>query len=325
MPKKPKWFQKGQEGKKRAAQTDAASQKRREQSGKPFRFFQKKNESCKITFLDTPDFYFSEHHLKLNNQWGNFFTCLNDFDTCPICESGENPSYILVGTIISHKEWTDKDGNTRKNQKMLFVAKAKARENLQRQIERRKSLVGCVYEIARGGASNECATGEDFEFLKKLSKAQLKKLVPPNQEEDEFLKPYDYAKLFEPQSADALRKLVGIDAPIGADDEVETEEEEQETPEVEEEEEEETWEDKLGPMNRNQLKKVIRDEELEVKVFKGQDDDTVRSNILEALVEKYGEAEEEEEVEEEGVDAEEEEVEEEEAESNEIDSIDDLL
>jgi len=148
--------------------------------------------------------------------------CLQDFDSCPICESGSNASYVLAGTVISHKKFTDKDGNEHNSQKQLFVAKGKARQHLLRQIDRREGdLRGCVYEMSRGTTQTESSVGEDFEFIKRLSQAELLKIAPGKTKEEkmDWLKPYDYAELLKPKSADELRKIVGIGPPVGSDEE----------------------------------------------------------------------------------------------------------
>jgi hypothetical protein len=214
--KKASWFQTGKAGEKRSAQVDAEAQARRERTG-PMRFYLKPGESAKVTFLDNPQFFLSEHNLKIGNSYYNFFTCLSDFDTCPICESGDSPSYIVVGTIINHKPWEDRDGNEHKNQKMLFVAKGRARQRILKRIEQNDGdLKYCVLEMTRGTGQTECATGEDFAFLKRLTAAQVKKLNTEG--EDDWLKAVDYEKVFEPKDPDELRKIVGGAAPVGADD-----------------------------------------------------------------------------------------------------------
>uniref|UniRef100_A0A6M3M8K1 Uncharacterized protein n=1 Tax=viral metagenome TaxID=1070528 RepID=A0A6M3M8K1_9ZZZZ len=157
--KKAAWYKTGADGVKESKQADAQAKARRESRG-PRRFHLPNDTSAKITFLDTPGFFLWEHNLQLGGKWFNYFTCLKDFDTCPLCESGDNASYILVGTVIDHSSYTADDGTKYVNQKKLFVAKGKARQNLLRQIERRDGdLKGCVYEMARGSSNTECATG----------------------------------------------------------------------------------------------------------------------------------------------------------------------
>jgi hypothetical protein len=78
-----------------------------------------------------------------------------------------------------------------KNQKQLFVGKGRARQRLQKQIERRDGdLSCCVYEMSRGTGQTECATGEDFEYIKRLQKKQLRAFVPEGQDPEQWLAPY---------------------------------------------------------------------------------------------------------------------------------------
>ena len=216
--KKAAWYKTGEAGVKASKQADVQAKARRESRG-PRRFHLPNDDSAKISFLDTPQFFLWEHNLNLGGKWFNYFTCLKDFDTCPLCESGDNASYILAGTVVNHKPYTDKDGAKHVNQKELFVAKGKARQSLLRQIERREGdLAGCVYEMARGSSTTECATGEDFDYLgKKLTKKQMKAFIPKDADE-KWLEPFDYEKIFEPKDPAELRKLIGGAPPVGADD-----------------------------------------------------------------------------------------------------------
>lgn len=228
--KKTGWYQTGKEGNEKASQVDAQAKARRDARG-PMRFRLNNDSAAKVTFVDTPSFFFSEHNLNLNNSWNNFFTCLSDFDDCPPCADGDNASYVVVGTVIDHSEYAAKDGTVYKDQKKLFVAKGKARQNLLRQISRRDGdLAFKLYEIFRGSNPTECGTGETLEFLKEISKASLKKYIKKQwdkegkeykeKELEEFLLPFDYTKIFAPKSPEELRKIIGGEVPTGADDDL---------------------------------------------------------------------------------------------------------
>lgn len=211
------WFYKGKAGIERSKQVDAEQKARRDQKG-PMRFWLENETSAKITFLDSPEFFLPEHNLKLGGKYFNFYTCLGEKDTCPACEDGSNPSFVVVGSIINHRPWTDRDGNEHKLQKMLFVAKGKARERIVNQIKKRDGgLKWCVYEATRGSSQTECSTGEEFEYLGRLSKEKVKKLIPDGEDKD-FLEPFDYEKIFAPKDAGELRKILGMEAPMGSSD-----------------------------------------------------------------------------------------------------------
>lgn len=222
---KGKWYQTGKDGIDRATQLDAAQQAKMDSKG-PRRFWIDTDSAAKCTFLDTPSFFMHEHNLKIAGKYFNFFTCIKDIDTCPVCESGNNSSYVMVGTVISHKKFTDKDGKEHTNQKQLYVARGRARQKLVRQIEKRDGdLTFCVYEMARGTSQTEASVGEDMEFIKRLTRSQIEALIPEGEDET-WLQPFNYEEILRPLPAADLRKIAGGIAPIGSTEETVKENEE---------------------------------------------------------------------------------------------------
>jgi len=222
MAEKKEWFQKGKEGTERSKTEDAAAKKRRAEGGKIQRFYLKGDTSAKITFLDNPAFFFHEHNLNMNGKWFNYFTCIKDFDTCPICESGDSAGYVLAATVIDHSTWKDDQGEQQGHRKRLFIAKGKARQLILRRIESQGKdgepgdLTGCVFECARGSSPTECSTGEDIQFLAKLPNlSSLLKYAPKDAKD--YLEPIDYAKLLAPMTPKKLREVVGAPSPVGSD------------------------------------------------------------------------------------------------------------
>lgn len=212
-----KWFATGEEGVKKSKAEDEASRERRAKAqagGRRWRL--KSEEEGKLTFLDKPEFFFREHNLEIGGKYGNFFTCLSDFDTCPL-DDIDNPSYVVACTIIDHREWTDNSGNKHKNEKKLLVCKGAAKEEVLRQASKR-DLRFCLYEVARGSKPTECNTGEKFEFVKKLDEKTLMKIAPAGATKD-WLKPFNYLELFAPKSPEELRKLAGQAEPVGGEGE----------------------------------------------------------------------------------------------------------
>jgi len=283
---KASWFDKGNEGWKRAKQVDKKAKEKRDNKD-PWRFRLKNDTSGKVTFLDNPSFFIHEHNLRVDGKFGNFFTCVKDFDTCPICEDGDTPGYVVVATVIDHTVWEDKDGKKHRNQKKLFVGKGKARQALLRQIERRDDdLKYCVYEMSRGSSSTECATGEDFEFLKRLTAAQVKKFIPAG-EKDSWLDPFSYEELLAPKSIEELSELVGAEPPVGSgDDDTDSDGDTEEKDEAKESGfDVDALREELEEKNKKGLKKFIEDEELDVKVT-GKES-TIINKIIEAMEEKF--------------------------------------
>lgn len=221
------WFKRGAEGKRESDKKDAEAKLKAKNRGKGRRFWLKNDTSAKVTFLDNPDFFVSEHKLKIGNDFNNFFTCLVDFDVCPLCESGNNPSYEIVGTVIDHSVYIGNDGKEYRDQKKLLVCKGIARQHLLKQIARNDdNLQFCHFEISRGSGDKECSTGEDINFEKRLNKksitAYLKKAWDKQGKQytdeyiEEFLTPYNYEEVFKPYTQEELRKVVGGEVPIGS-------------------------------------------------------------------------------------------------------------
>jgi hypothetical protein len=287
------WFSKGKKGREKSVREDEAAAQRREQSG-VWRFRQGSNESAKVVFLDNPDFFIHEHTIKTGPKSFINETCIKDYDNCAPCDDlGDQSSFELIGTVIDTREWKDQKGEKRRNQKKLMVAKGKARQVLLRRIEQNDDdLKYSVFEIARGSQPNECATGEDWVFLKRLTKAQVKKLAPTGEDMDEWLEPMDYEKLFKPKTAEALRKVYGSgESTVGADDDdtgkgkgKEKEKEEETTSGIDED----ALQEELEELSRKGLEKYIKNEELDVKFTKRTKDETLIKKIIEAA----GEAEE---------------------------------
>lgn len=216
MGTKQKWFATGDEGRQKAKQVDEEAKQRQQNKGL-MRFWLESDSSSKATFLDTPNFFLHEHQIKIGKSYHNYFTCIKEFDTCPLCESGDVPSYVVVATVISHKKWKDNKGVEHNNQKQLVVFKGKARNAILRKIEKQEGdLERCVFDFTRDSSPTTCSTGEDFDFIKRLSKKEIRQLVPAGQDPDEFLAPFDYEKIFEPKSAEELRKIVGLAEPVGS-------------------------------------------------------------------------------------------------------------
>jgi len=221
------WFKVGAEGKKESEKKDTEAKLRAKNRGKGFRFWLKNDTSAKVTYLDSPNFFFSEHNLKIGGKFGNFFTCLADFDVCPIDESGDMASYAIAATIIDHRKYIGGDGTEYRDQKKLFVAKGRARQHLLKQINLRdNNLQFCHYDLSRGSSQTESNVGEDFNFEKRLNKKSLitfvKKLwdkqgkTYTDKDIEEFLTPFNYEEIFKPCTQEELRKIVGGEVPIGS-------------------------------------------------------------------------------------------------------------
>lgn len=188
---------------------------------KVFRFFVTKDNDASVTFLDgdladgmldIPFFY--EHNINMNGKWGNFFICTQDEEPCPICEGGNSPSYVGVLTVIDHSEYVSKkDGQTKKDNVKLFVAKRETIKMLQKIAVKRGGLRGCRFDVSRTG-DKSASVGNVFDFTEKLSNEQLVKLY------GEKSKAIGYEELLATMymPAPELRKLgFGASNPVGGE------------------------------------------------------------------------------------------------------------
>lgn len=217
------WYEEGEAGQEKAKADD--EERKRRASG-IFRFWLPVDKSAQFTFLDSRGFFFKEHQLYLNGSWQNYETCIQDIgeEDCPPCEAGLKYSYVCVFSIIDHSEYVSKSTKKRvKDTKKLLVLKATARNKILKQKERRDGdLTFCRYEATRF-ADKECSTGEDFEFIKRASLEEIKAMAPTEYlgkpiTPEEWMKPFDYPKLFEPKPAAELRKIIGMHQPVGGED-----------------------------------------------------------------------------------------------------------
>ena len=223
MAKKGGWYKTGEEGRESSRAVDTQAKARAEASGTR-RFWLEPDSSKKFTFLDNPEFFFWEHNLKLAGKWFNFFTCIKDFETCPICEDGNNSGYGLACTVIDHTKFQDTEGVWHQNEKRLVVFKGKARQRILTQMAKRDGdLKYCVFETERSVGKTECSTGEVFDFLKRLTKKDVKRFIPKGSDE-KWLEPLDYEEEFAPKTAEELRGIIGGEVPVGAESGAKTQE-----------------------------------------------------------------------------------------------------
>lgn len=206
------WFQRGDAGFKRSQQIAEDMAK----NAKPFRVWLPVGGHTTLTFLDGEGFFYYEHQLKIDGDWKNWFTCRRDFSECPLCDAGDNPTYVAAYTVIDHSEYTSKrTGKKVKNQKRLLVTKGPVHDKWARRIEENGELTYCVYSCARD-RKNECNTGEDITFRKRLSRDDVKKFAPEGVDPEEWIQPFHYMEVFKPLAVEELRSIVG-QAPVGAE------------------------------------------------------------------------------------------------------------
>lgn len=175
---------------------------------KTFRFRLNSGDSGKITLLDDVGFYLAEHEVGGKTGPREYFTCTGEEGKCPFCEEGKVPSFVLVGTIINHSEYTTKKGVVLKNRKQLLVLKGKAKRAFEKLKDKHKgSMKYALLEADRDESQTSCATGESFDYLGKLSEEKLLKFVPEGVDAKDFLAPYNYEEILAPRDAQQQSSL----------------------------------------------------------------------------------------------------------------------
>ena len=208
------WFLRGEDAFEKAR----LLAEERETVGGPFRFFLKPGTSAMVTFVDSMGIGLLEHNLKVGGRWGNFYTCLRDFSECPLCESGDRPYYVMVWTIIDHSKYvSERTGKEYKNTKKLLVAKQSVITKLRRRLSSKElngDLTFATFSFTRD-KREECATGEDIEFVRRCTREEMLRMKPEGISAEEWLSPFDYRSLFKPKSVEELRRIAGQGDPIG--------------------------------------------------------------------------------------------------------------
>lgn len=168
--KKKSWAQQGFDGTKQEEERLATMYG-------PNRIWVKPGTSQEFVFVDDTPFCFYEHNPKIDGNWKNWVTCLQnvtDGGEVPCCEIlGANSRYY-VGylTVVDMSKWTDKKGNVHQYEVKLLPAKLKTLKKFKRKKEERGSLVGCIYRTTRED-DKSANVGDEFEFIKEADLSKV--------------------------------------------------------------------------------------------------------------------------------------------------------
>lgn len=185
------WLKKGEEISKPDF-FDTGSQKRRNE----FWLKEGNDNARKVIFLDDPQVGFSQHGLKIGDNFESV-TCLGE--GCAACAQNFYKTPAMPFTVLDLTPFTDKDGKERKYFKKVFLAKGK--KVIEMLNARRDSnggtLAGIKMKIIRS-TDKDPACGNDFivEGKVDISKLQVEK--------PEDRKPFDYEQLYAPLTASQL-------------------------------------------------------------------------------------------------------------------------
>jgi hypothetical protein len=222
------WLKKGADSAAIAKKEEAEAQKRKDETGKMWRFYLKEKEEASITFVDgglspegfllPPRFY--EHNMYLNGSWNNLFVCPEKTnpesgEKCPLCESGDRPSMVALFTVIDHRTFQSKSDSTKSftNSPKLLAAKSITFELLNKIALKRGGLAGATFDVSRIG-DKAASVGSMFDFTEKRDAEVLKKLftktVKDEKGQEKTVSVYEaanYENEIEYRTGDQLREL----------------------------------------------------------------------------------------------------------------------
>lgn len=219
------WFKRGQEG---VDDVKDYEDDRASRASGVFRLWIPAGGSTTFTFLDTEGFFFKEHNYYSRGSWLNWETCIQDIgeDDCPFCEANVRVYYECVFTVIDHARWESKKtpGKIITNTKKLLVLRSTARKKILRKKDQLDGSLTFAKFSTHRDDRKECSTGEDFEFIERLTREQVAAMAPSEFmgqaiTPEAWMRPFDYPKLFQPKSYNQLNRALGRVQPVGSGDE----------------------------------------------------------------------------------------------------------
>jgi len=218
------WYKKGVEG---VQDVKDYEEDRVSRASGIFRLWLPPGGSCEFTFLDSEGFFFKEHNFYHRGSWLNWETCVQDIgeEDCPFCESGIRTYYECVFTVIDHSSYESKKtpGKVITNSKKLLVLRSTARKKILRKKDQLEGDLTYARFSSHRDDAKECSTGEDFDMVRRLTKAEVMAMAPTEYmgqaiTPEAWITPYDYPKIFEPKRSAALSRIIGRVAPVGSGD-----------------------------------------------------------------------------------------------------------
>ena len=178
-------------------------------------------------FLDRGEpFSDYEHNIGgSKNKPGKTFPCIKDTnEPCPGCATdpkGDGYFVIRLSAVIPKITVIDKQGDkkTYHFQKKEWNVKTKMSGKYRRLWEKHGTFRGMVVSVSRD-AKLDPATGNDVEFVRMLTEAEIKKFAANPEFKDKKLdEPFDFAKLYaKPSAADLKKRLGATGEAAGASD-----------------------------------------------------------------------------------------------------------
>ena len=187
------------------ANNQAMIKEREERKIIPFRLFLKANEQDrKLIYLDDEGFSFWEHNINIPGRGWTQLTCLRPNPGCPMCQMQDKPYFVTLFSVIDTNQYTDRNGQVKKNQKKIHALKTEAAGKLFKLKETCKGLRGKAVVASRGGPT-EAASGSMFMVERDANDKQVVYNLVGEQ-----YKEFDYAELFKPKPVEELRTILGM-------------------------------------------------------------------------------------------------------------------
>lgn len=184
----------------------------------PFRFRMAPGETKEIIICDSePNFFRYEHNMMdpVTKKWSIFTGCTKENDNCPICEAtGRESYYAMYLTVIDFTPFTTKSGEKIEFSRKLLVVKTNQQKKFIRKFRNDGTLRGALFEMNRDG-DKDSSIGNDIEFIEYVKEEELATYSRQWSDKDGKIhtencdEPYDYDKIFPPQSTEELRRIVG--------------------------------------------------------------------------------------------------------------------
>lgn len=223
----PSWMKRGAAAQSALAQEEQQREAARAAASKMRRLYVAPDSEVRVTFiagdlvqggpqegmLDVV--YVQQHKVTMpGRKVPDYYVCVADEETCPLCESGNRPLYVGLFPVIDHSEWKDRRGNLHKHERRILAAKSTALKKLAKLAKKADgSLAGCTVDISRTGSQSP-TEGDDFDLVGQNSLEAIGRKID-NENWQELVAEPDWTEELNYLPGEELAKLVGLPAAAG--------------------------------------------------------------------------------------------------------------
>ncbi len=178
---------------------------------RPFDFYMPTGGKARVVVVESQPYFFHEHRWQgSDGKWNRSEVCLKDEGIpCPGCaKQGREGTWVMCLTIIDDRPYTIKSGlnagKTVKRSRKLMKAKGVMIEKFERWYNSHgKDFKGAVFDLYRSTGPKVPNSGDDFEYVRRMSDADFAKLGK------ELTQPTDYIKAFKPLDRATFEHVLG--------------------------------------------------------------------------------------------------------------------